>query len=535
MKKRLVALLMILVMMCPLMAFAEGAAVQAETEPAYTLGSRTLQNGLYGDDVKAAQALLKQLGFYNGALDGKFGATMRNAVLAFQRKNDLTADGKIGPKSLAVLLSEDALGKNDPDKLPAYVLGTRKLESGMKGEDVLAAQLLLRNLGYYTKATDGKFGPGMRSAVIQFQRRNGVSADGKIGPVTLAALLSDKAVAKGDEDAFETLMLGAAGEKVKELQRELRKVYYYAGEIDGEFDADMVRAVKWFQESAGLTVDGKVGRLTYNALFNRTAAIFNGGIPVRALSSGARGYDVYVLQQKLIALNYLNIAPSGYYGSDTVAAVKAFQAANGLSADGKAGAIVRRYLWPSTVNDKEEQENQNQGTPDDPYTDRTLRNGAYGKDVANMQMRLKAAGYLLGNADGIFGPQTKAAVKALQADYGLKQDGVVGPQTWAIVKTLNVGNAEPDVVDPQKPAVGANVKRIEEGNTGANVKKLQQQLIQLGFLPAGADDGKFGPQTKRALERFQRANGLVVDGIAGTKTFVKLNEKLGIQWDIPVG
>jgi len=73
------------------------------------------------------------------------------------------------------------------------------------------------------------------------------------------------------------------------------------------------------------------------------------------------------------------------------------------------------------------------------------------------------------------------------------------------------------------------------GDTGANVKKLQQQLIQLGFLPNGADDGKFGSKTKAALQKFQKANGLEADGIAGSKTFVKLNEKLGIQWDIPVG
>ncbi|MBE5786502.1 MAG: peptidoglycan-binding protein [Clostridiales bacterium] len=434
-----------------------------------------------------------------------------------------------------VLLCTTSIALADAADLPVHTLGSRTLETKLKGTDVVEAQALLATLGYYTGKLDGIYGSGTKSAVLQFQRRNGLHADGKIGPLTLDALQSSNAVGKADPDPFVTLMKGASGEKVKELQRELRSAYYYAGEIDGVFGADVERAVKWFQASAGLTVDGKVGKLTRNALFNRTAKIFNGGIPIRALSSGARGYDVYVLQQKLASLNYLTIAPSGYYGSDTVAAVKALQTANGLKADGKAGAVVRRLLWPTTVDSEEQKENMESGTPDDPYTDRTLRNGSYGKDVANMQMRLKAAGYLLGNADGIFGPKTKAAVIALQKDYGLKQDGVVGPQTWAIVKTLNVGNAEQDVVQPGQPSVGANVKRIEFGNTGAAVKKLQQQLIQLGYLAPGGDDGKFGNQTKKALERFQAANGLQVDGIAGTKTFVKLNEKLGVQWDIPVG
>ena len=432
-----------------------------------------------------------------------------------------------------VLAIADTTGTEDP--LPEVTLGSRTMQKGQKGTDILSAQFMLQQLGYYTKKLDGNFGSGTRAAVIQFQRRNGLGADGRIGPLTLAKIYSEDAVSKEDENPFITLQIGASGEAVKELQRKLRDAYYYAGKIDGVFGSELSRAVKWFQASAGLTQDGKVGSQTHNALYNRAAKIFNGGIPIRTLSSGSRGYDVYVLQQKLKSLNYLSIEPSGYYGSDTVAAVKAFQAANGLKADGSTGPIVRRYLWPTTVNDKDEQDNQNQGTPDDPYTDRTLQNGSYGKDVANMQMRLKAAGYLLGNADGIFGPKTKAAVIALQKDYGLKQDGKVGPQTWAIVKTLNVSNAEPDVVDPEKPAVGANVSRIEMGDTGANVKKLQRQLIQLGFLPSGGDDGKFGNQTKSAVMRFQSANGLTPDGIVGTKTFVKLNEALGVQWDIPVG
>jgi len=126
-------------------------------------------------------------------------------------------------------------------------------------------------------------------------------------------------------------------------------------------------------------------------------------------------------------------------------------------------------------------------------------------------------------------------VLALQKDYSLKQDGVIGPATWAVIKTLNVSNAEPDVVDPSKPAVGANVTKLQQGSSGAAVKKLQQQLIQLGQLADGEDDGKFGPKTRSALMRFQRTQGLTVDGIAGTKTFVRLNEVLGVQWDIPVG
>jgi len=423
--------------------------------------------------------------------------------------------------------------------LPAIALAdsaeSGTLQFGMEGAEILALQTRLEELGYYKNGLDGKFGNGVLTAVKQFQRNNGLTVDGKVGPITKAKIYSSDAVDVPTVEASKTLAFGASGELVKELQRQLLATYYYAGKIDGIFGAEVSRAVKGFQASVGLTADGKVGPATRNALYNRAAKIFNGGIPVRALSAGYRGYDVYVLQQKLVSLNYLSITPSGFYGEDTVAAVKAFQKANGLTADGRAGAVIRRYLWPTTVNNQEEQENQEQGTVDDPYKDRTIKSGSYGKDVANAQMRLKAAGYLLGNADGIFGVKTKAAVIALQKDYNLKQDGIVGPSTWAVIKTLNVSNAEPDVVDPEEPSVGANVVRIERGDKGARVTKLQQQLIQLGYLPAGEDDGKFGRKTENAVRKFQKDQGIKVDGIAGTQTFVRLNEVLGVQWDVPVG
>ena len=62
-----------------------------------------------------------------------------------------------------------------------------------------------------------------------------------------------------------------------------------------------------------------------------------------------------------------------------------------------------------------------------------------------------------------------------------------------------------------------------------------QRLIQLGYLPAGEDDGKFGRKTENAVRKFQKDQGIEVDGIAGTQTFVRLNEVLGVQWDVPVG
>lgn len=423
-------------------------------------------------------------------------------------------------------------------EIPAAVVTDRVLHMDRYGDDVKAAQQRLAYYGYYAGKIDGVFGSEMSKAVFAFQRANGLKADGKIGPKTLAVLNSSTAVNKKDASSTAgagTIQYGNSGEAVKELQRQLRETYYYAGTIDGIFGAEVNRAVKAFQASARLTADGKVGPSTKNALYNRAAAIFNGGIPVRALAQGDRGWDVYVLQQKLASLNYLSSYTAGVFDADTVAGVKKFQTANKLEADGKAASTLRRYLWPTTVNQEEENANAQKGTADDPYTERVLKKGRAGADVASAQMRLKAAGFLLGNADGIFGETTEKAVKALQKHYGLKQDGIIGPKTWAVIKTLNVSNAEQTVVDNTKPAVGPSVTKLHRGSRGAAVTKLQQQLINLGYLSAGSDDGKFGPLTAVAVMEFQKDQGIAVDGVVGTQTYVKINEALGIQTDGSVG
>ena len=128
---------------------------------------------------------------------------------------------------------------------------------------------------------------------------------------------------------------------------------------------------------------------------------------------------------------------------------------------------------------------------------------------------------------------TYGAVQRLQGDYALEPDGVIGPQTWSILKLFNIGNIEPTVVDVTEEAATVTTTKLQRGSRGSLVTKLQQALIQLGYLPVGEDDGIFGLKTYNAVRSFQLATGLVVDGIAGTRTLVKINEELGVQYIIP--
>lgn len=62
-----------------------------------------LRQGAKGNEVKEVQRRLKQWGYYNGAVDGVFGAGTKKAVIAFQKKNGLTADGVVGKSTYKAL------------------------------------------------------------------------------------------------------------------------------------------------------------------------------------------------------------------------------------------------------------------------------------------------------------------------------------------------------------------------------------------------------------------------------------------------
>ena len=127
-----------------------------------------------------------------------------------------------------------------------------------------------------------------------------------------------------------------------------------------------------------------------------------------------------------------------------------------------------------------------------------------------MQHRLRAI--LPGapvEADGVFGPTTRAALEAFQRLRGLRVDGVCGPQTWntLVEAGFRMGDR---FLYRRTPMV-----------RGDDVAELQQRLCTLGF-DTGRVDGIFGDATVRALAEFQRNAGLPVDGIVGGATLQEL-------------
>lgn len=142
---------------------------------------------------------------------------------------------------------------------------------------------------------------------------------------------------------------------------------------------------------------------------------------------------------------------------------------------------------------------------------RPVSRGDRGKEVVDIQTRLRALGYSLGRegADGHFGPQTEWATRGFQQGRLILTDGVVGENTWT--ELVEAGYAEGDrLLYLRLPYM-----------RGDDVLALQRRLSELGF-DSGPEDGIFGPMTEAALIDLQRNAGLNLDGIVGEATLAHL-------------
>ena len=449
-----------------------------------------LEKGSTGSDVKDLQTKLKKLGYYDAYVDGDYGDTTVAAVKAFQKKYNLTADGIAGKETLKKLDSvyENANSDKDDDSL----------RMGDSGSAVKDLQTRLKKLGYYSGTVDSTFGSGTYAAVRAFQKKYNLTADGVAGSETLKKLDSAYKNANSDKDD-DSLRKGATGSAVKDLQTKLKKLGFYNAYVDGSYGDTTVAAVKAFQKKYNLTADGVAGSETLKKL---DSAYKNADSDKDddSLRKGATGSAVKNLQTKLKKLGFYNAYVDGSYGDTTVAAVKAFQKKYNLTADGVAGSETLKKLDSAYKN------------ADSDKDDGSLRKGATGSAVKNLQTKLKKLGFYNASIDGDYGDTTVAAVKAFQKKYNLTADGVAGSET---LKKLDTAYKNAD------SNTSTDDDSLRKGATGTAVKTLQTNLKKLGFYTAYVD-GSFGSTTESAVKAFQKKYGLTADGVAGSATLKKI-------------
>ena len=93
-------------------------------------------------------------------------------------------------------------------------------------------------------------------------------------------------------------------------------------------------------------------------------------------------------------------------------------------------------------------------------------------------------------------------------------------QATAAVTPVPAESPTPAPTEAPTPAP-TEVPTLKKGSSGAMVRQLQDQLIQLGYL-TGKADGDFGSQTEQAVKDFQLLNHLPQDGVAGPKTLEEI-------------
>ncbi len=407
---------------------------------------KTLEFGSRGTEVRKLQEALLALGYDPNGTDGKFGRGTENAVKQYQAANGLEPDGKAGHLTLTKLYhgtsvpaggagntgssgssgnsgnsgssgNTGSTGNGFPEPGTYSSSNPNTLHFGDSGSRVRELQTWLNKLGYNTNGIDGQFGRGTHMAVCQFQKDNGLTPDGLAGQQTLK-LIEQKAAQAGSSSG-----------------------------------------------STGNTGNTGNSGSTNNSGNDGTPAV---GVPAglnRTLRKGSTGEDVRIVQKQLKALGYYTSSVDGVYGNGSIAAVRAFQQNNGLTADGLAGQKTFQKLFSASAVPAggSTGSNGNSGNTGDSgsagdngstgsngssdsgssstYT--TLQYGSKGEAVRRLQQALKDLKYNVG-VDGDYGALTRMAVTSFQKRNGLKADGVAGPDTQELLYSGNALEADPD-------------------------------------------------------------------------------------------
>ncbi len=445
-----------------------------------------LSRGSSGQAVRTIQQQLNRIRVNYPAIpavttvDGIFGTETRNAVVAFQRIFNLTPDGVVGKstwyrisyiyvavKKLAELNSEGERPQYDDNAYPGL------LQFGDTGTAVQNLQFYLKTIAAFNPfipdlAIDGRFGRSTENAVRAFQSYYGLYVDGIVGENTwnrIVGVYLD--VTEGGTLTLQPypgspLRQGNSGNNVLYVQmllNRIRPVFVTIPSVteDGVFGSRTRLAVREFQRVFGYTVDGVVGRNTWNGLNRVFGSVVSdclddqSKVTGRVLRYGSSGSDVRALQEQLQTVGRAlapipSVSADGLYGRATENAVRIFQGLVGLTRDGVAGRNTRTRLntFASAVRagclptvstrsgeaealpalaewDEEEEIRSPEGT---------LRLGSRGDEVRRLKKTLWETGFLESFGDEeLFGLECYRALIRFQAAMKLPVTGEMDEET----------------------------------------------------------------------------------------------------------
>ncbi|MCG8542433.1 MAG: peptidoglycan-binding protein [Clostridia bacterium] len=229
------------------------------------LNYASYKKGVEHGDVKVIQQALKRDGVFNNShLTTYFGAITERAVIQFQRKYGLTADGIIGKSTMEKM-----------ESLGLFTYGNLSLKvykKGMSHSDIKTVQEALRDIGTFKgNELTTYFGPTTERAVKDFQRKYGLHADGVVGESTIKKMKNLGLVTDNIGNTQKILghltlgvyKKGVSHPEVKTIQQVLKQCgTFNEGSFTTYYGPVTERAVESFQRKYGLAVDGIAGGST---------------------------------------------------------------------------------------------------------------------------------------------------------------------------------------------------------------------------------------------------------------------------------
>ena len=492
---------------------------------------------------------------------------------------------------LCIMLTMGSTALSEGEGSTYTTLKFDQRDSAATGGPIYNVQTRLKSLGYMDNSTiaTGYFGYKTAEAAAEFQAAVGMSVNGRIiTPAFQEKLFSSDAPRKGssssggsastgsssssaapDPTYYTDLKYGDRSSAVKAMQKRLIELGYLNDRADMDYGAKTAEAVAAFQKAMGVTVNGNEASASLQAQMFSGSAPKAGSTYVPPADPGTvrpgvtpagptptpdestytdlhlndKSSAVKAMQNRLIALGYLNDRADMVYGPNTAAAVAAFQKDAGLTVDGNtASAKMQAYLFSGSA--PQAGGAGSSVTPAPAYSD--VKYGDKGSSVKKMQQRLQELGYLTDRVDGDYGPNTGAALALFQTaihatvnnqlatstvlaalyasdapKYGATAAPTATPTPTPTPTTTGTGEATPTPTPTPSPtptptiAPPSIITELKHGTRSNDVTLMQQRLKQLGYF-SGDATGYYGSVTADAVKQYQIAAGFAVDGRTAT-------------------
>ncbi|MFA9458539.1 peptidoglycan-binding protein [Halalkalibacter sp. AB-rgal2] len=374
------------------------------------------------------------------------------------------------------------------------------LELGTESEKVVDLKEALSVLGYSFENMDEQFDKETEETIKTHQQLLDLDVTGDVDEQLYFFILDEANTIESKEEVIseEEEELQITSSSISASQQ--NEVYFQSGMSDPKvidikihlqimgfkvsnnpnenYGPLTTQKVREFQEEFNLSITGITDDETFNLLEQLATGPLRKGM-----------YREDVIKLKVDLGNAGFVVPGDtttYYGPLTESRVKAFQQSVGITADGIAGSETLRKLADFL---------------DDSNTDSLST-----QEVINLKKNLQIMGFKVSdNPNGAYGPITTQRVREFQEAYGLPATGIANSTTIQLLEEVAAGP-------------------LRKGMYREDVVQLKIDLGKVGYTVPGDTTTYFGPLTESRVKSFQEANGLTVDGIAGSETLNKLIE-----------